>query len=411
VFTERFVDTHHPTAANGKCPALPSRTLLTTIWYPATARSSAASPQPGATPARSAGPYPLIVFAHGFSANPGLYAALLSRWAAAGYVVAAPLFPLSGSASLCGPVAGDTANQPSDLSYVITSLLQLSSSGKSPLAGLVNPGEIGAAGHSEGAITALGVATNTCCRDDRVKAALILAGTAQNYPDGRYDFNQAPPILFIHGTNDSLIPYLDGVGTFNRARGPKGLLTIDKGEHGSAAGLGSAPALAAVGQASTDFFAAYLRGDTAALKRLPADSSPGVAAMRFITAAGSTETIPTPAAPKLHLQASASATDGLVDGQTVIITWSGFSAGKTINILQCTPSDRDLSNSAGCDYTHALLLKPDPTGSGSLPLHIAEGKVGNGTCDATHAGCFILVNNASSTDPANSVFIPITFKP
>jgi hypothetical protein len=38
-----------------------------------------------------------------------------------------------------------------------------------------------------------------------------------------------------------------------------------------------------------------------------------------------------------------------------------------------------------------------------------EGKVGTGVCDATHQGCFIVVNNASSPDPASSVKLPITF--
>ena len=86
-------------------------------------------------------------------------------------------------------------------------------------------------------------------------------------------------------------------------------------------------------------------------------------------------------------------------------TWSGFTAGKVINILEC--SDRRLTNF--CDYTHSDLLKPDPTGAGSLPLQIVEGKVGSGTCDAAHPGCLILVNNASSTDTADDVIISIAF--
>ena len=39
-----------------------------------------------------------------------------------------------------------------------------------PLAGMVEPDEIGIGGHSLGDITTLGVAANSCCRDDRVKA-------------------------------------------------------------------------------------------------------------------------------------------------------------------------------------------------------------------------------------------------
>jgi predicted dienelactone hydrolase len=401
VVTETFVDTSRRTDANGKCPALPSRTLPTTIYYPTGTPS--AQPQPSATPARQ-GPYPLIVFAHGFTANPQLYSALLTQWAEAGYVVAAPLFPLSGSASRCGPIAGDTANQPGDMRFVLTSVLQLSSS-KGILAGLIDQQKIAAAGHSEGAITTLGYVANTCCRDPRVRAAVVLAGTAQKYPNGKYDFAQAPPLLLVHGVDDSLVPYISGVAVFNQAHGPKGLLSITHGDHGSAADP------AKVGRATVDFFDAYLRGNSAALQRLPQDATAGTSTMRFDATVGSTATIPTPAAPKLNLRATASQTTDLVNGQKITITWSGYTAGKVINILQCNASDRDLSNSAGCDYQHAALLHPDPTGSGSVELQIIAGRVGNGVCDAAHPGCFLLVNNASSTDPASNVFIPISFRP
>lgn len=83
--------------------------------------------------------------------------------------------------------------------------------------------------------------------------------------------------------------------------------------------------------------------------------------------------------------------------------------GKVINILQCSGDDRDLTNSAACDFTRAYLLQPDPTGEGSTQLEIVEGAVGTGTCDAKHQGCFIVVNNASLSDPASSRVIPITF--
>jgi hypothetical protein len=44
-----------------------------------------------------------------------------------------------------------------------------------------------------------------------------------------------------------------------------------------------------------------------------------------------------------------------------------------------------------------------------VELEIIEGAVGDGTCDAEHPGCFIVVNNASSSDPRDSVVVPISF--
>ena len=53
---------------------------------------------------------------------------------------------------------------------------------------------------------------------------------------------------------------------------------------------------------------------------------------------------------------------------------------------------------------------PDPTGSGSVDLDIGTGVIGNGVCDATHEG-YVVVNNASSTDPAGSKVVTIWFSP
>ena len=52
---------------------------------------------PGAAPARAPGPFPLVIFGHGFAVTPGPYASLLEAWARAGYVVAAPIFPLGNA--------------------------------------------------------------------------------------------------------------------------------------------------------------------------------------------------------------------------------------------------------------------------------------------------------------------------
>ena len=204
------------------------------------------------------------------------------------------------------------------------------------------------------------------------------------------------------------MPYDQGVATFNRARGPKALLTIDKGDHGSAAGLvpgSSTPVI----RSTIDFLNEYVRGDRRAAASFVGDAKSAVTKLTFVPEPGSTATIPTVPKPKLDLHAAVEPNTNLAGGQKVTVTWSGYTPGKVVNILQCAGSDQDLSDSAACDYTKAALLHADPTGSGSLELEIVEGKVGTGVCDATHQGCFIVVNNASSPDPASSAKVPITF--
>ena len=91
MLTRTFVDPHRSTGVNGSVPGHAGRTLVTTIMYPAQG-TAAGRVTVNAAPDHTDGPYPLIVFAHGFGSSGVEYRGLLERWAAAGYVVAAPLF-------------------------------------------------------------------------------------------------------------------------------------------------------------------------------------------------------------------------------------------------------------------------------------------------------------------------------
>jgi fermentation-respiration switch protein FrsA (DUF1100 family) len=410
VLTETLVDTHRSTPAWDGQPILPQRTLVTTIWYPANGPLSSSQPKTGAAPDRSGGPFPLIVFSHGLGADPQEYGALLSYWAASGFVVAAPQFPLTSAHTPGGPDEGDVTNQPADVRFVVTSVLKESASAGGTLSGLVNPREIGAAGHSNGAITTLALAADTCCQDPRIKAAEILAGDELSFPGGHYDFGKAPPLLLVHGTADEFIPYPQAINIFNDARGPKALLTIKGGSHEAAAGFSTRSA-ASVLHTTTDFFSAYLTGNQEALSRLSSDGQKGVTTMRFDRQAGSRDTITTVPPPILHLHASATPTTHLANNQVVTVHWSGYTAGKVVNVLECAASDVKSNSSSACSFAHAHVLTPDPTGTGSLKVEMVEGPVGTGTCDASHPGCLIIVNNASSSAPTSSVRIPISFGP
>jgi dienelactone hydrolase len=361
VMTETFVDHSRITPANGDEPKLPDRTLVTTIWYPAKGGVHTTTPIQGAAPDRSGGPYPLIVFGHGLGATPEVYEGLLSRWAAAGFVVAAPRFPLTSSNAPGGLDPNDVFNQPKDMSYVITSVLRDSARSTGTLSGLVAPHEVGVAGHSEGAITTLGF-FNSCCRDARIKAAEVIDGDPEAYPSGSYHFGGDPPLLVVHGTADALLPFSQMV--------------------------------------------AYLRGDTLALNRIVGDGQPGVSRVYFAPSPGSTTTIATVPQPKTHLRATVSPTTNLTDGQSVTVDWSGFQPGKVVNIVECSSA-----SATGCNISGGHILTPDPTGTGTVSLRIVAGRVGSGLCDAAHPGCEVLVNDAGLETPTATIRIPITFAP
>jgi dienelactone hydrolase len=397
--TMTFVDTSRSTPAWGPAAAQDSRTLVTTIWYPA-----------------HGGPFPLIVFGHGLGGSPHDYRSLLTAWAAAGYVVAAPLFPLSNSQTPGGPDGGDIGNQPGDMSFVIDEVLKASAASSGPLSGLVQPDEIGAAGHSNGAITTLGLVGNSCCRDTRVKAAVVMAGTTEGLGSGTYDLAEAPPLLVVSDRHDGLVPYADAIAVYNQARGPKALLSLDwdtaSDASGSTAHMASSgvvgPTSTQVVTSTTAFFDAFLKHQHGALQAVSADGHSSLSSVHVAWTQGSRATLPVPKAAPVHLHASVTPATGLSDGEAVTVHWSGYTAGKVVNILECSHVEIASASSAGCSFDHAAILHPDPTGSGSAVIHVGTGVIGDGVCDAAHS-CYVIVNNASSTDPSDTKELPIHF--
>jgi fermentation-respiration switch protein FrsA (DUF1100 family) len=176
----------------------------------------------------SGGPYPLIVFGHGFALTPATYAGLLLAWAQAGYVVAAPAFPLGNANAPGGPTESDLVNQPGDMSFVISELLNLNAR-RGGLRGKIAASRIAVAGHSDGAETALAVAYDHRYRDSRVRAAIVLSGAAL---PGMGPFPpRGPPLLAVQGTADPINAPGSTAAYFQLARRPKFLLWLVGASH------------------------------------------------------------------------------------------------------------------------------------------------------------------------------------
>lgn len=220
-----------------------ARPVTTYLWYP--------------PPASGNGPWPLVVFGHGFATTPLRYRRLLRAWAAAGYLVAAPVFPLGNANAPGGPDENDIVNQPRDMSFVITRLLAASASPASPLHGLIERSRIAAAGQSDGAETAFAAAYERPWRDRRVRAAVILSG-AELGRHVRLVSHTPPPLLAIQGTADRINPPIYSLDLFHAVPRPKFLLLLR--------GAGHLPPytnpgsrLAAVERVSIAFLNHYLR--------------------------------------------------------------------------------------------------------------------------------------------------------
>jgi pimeloyl-ACP methyl ester carboxylesterase len=122
-----------------------------------------------------------------------------------GFVVAAVDFPRT-NCHLAGPDESDLVNQPADVAYVIGRMLAASTGPRGFLAGLVDPGKVAVAGHSDGGDTVAALAANTCCQDPAVSAAIVLAGAEWRPMAGSYFTRATPPILFVQGDADNINP-------------------------------------------------------------------------------------------------------------------------------------------------------------------------------------------------------------
>jgi predicted dienelactone hydrolase len=249
--------------------------LPTEVWYPATTKSGRVVPD------RNGAPFPLVVFSQGFDLAVSAYARLLSHWAAAGFVVAAPSYPYTAPP---GPLdEADILNHPAELRSVIHALIGAARQHTSALSGLVNAAEVGLAGHSDGGDVSLAVADNTCCRDPSVKAVAVLSGAELSSFGGTYFTGPEPPLLVVQGSDDPVNVPACSAQIYDEAEGPKYYLDLLGADHQGPYVASKGAALSrrdqgVVASATTDFFQAELAGRRGALSSLQrAGNVPGVA--------------------------------------------------------------------------------------------------------------------------------------
>jgi predicted dienelactone hydrolase len=104
-------------------------------------------------PDRTDGPYPLVVFSHGYGLSPIVYGTLVEHYASQGFVVLAPEHNESFDGTLDG-FWEELIDRPFDIRRTIDLAEKLSTSGE-PLAGVTDVDDVAVVGHSYGGYTAL----------------------------------------------------------------------------------------------------------------------------------------------------------------------------------------------------------------------------------------------------------------
>jgi dienelactone hydrolase len=263
-FALTLVDRRRSTPSAPHRPASPCRVLTTVVRYPAGV----------------SGPVPLVVVAHGRDNDPSSLATLLDAWAGAGYVVAAPTFPVTRKDRNGAPVRAESVAQAADMRFVVDRILAASrGTDPSPLRGVVDPAHVGAAGMSLGGLAVYGLVSNTCCRDRRVTAAILLAAVRRDFPDERYQKNRAP-VLLVQGDADP--GYHNSVDAYPELAPPKWFVTLSGSQHAPPFEVPPGPEAPLVYAMTTDFWDRYLKGDPSATARITdaVQASAGKATLR-----------------------------------------------------------------------------------------------------------------------------------
>lgn len=222
-------DASRPIEANEHHAAAASRQLFTRIYYPAKAMGNVFQ----AAALADGGPFPLLMYSHGYSSNVDEAKVAGEHAASHGYIVVAANFPLSSLFANDGsPDVTDIPNQPRDVSFLIDRVLEFSEQSGHLLQGAVDAERIGALGVSAGGLTTLLVSLHATDHDPRIRAAMPVAPLASFLTPAFYEETRSIPLLFVHGTLDAFIDYeTNGRRAFERSLPNSYLITVDKGSH------------------------------------------------------------------------------------------------------------------------------------------------------------------------------------
>lgn len=214
-FEETFIDTSRPSPAHDSYAGSPQRELEATVWHPSS---------------YEAGPFPLIVYSHGFSSNRSGGAYLGEHLASHGYVVVAANFPLTNTYAPDRPWVRDISNQPGDVSFLIDEMLAHSRDPDSVLWRMIDERRIGVTGISLGGMTSTLAAFHPELGDARIGAALSIAGpTGQFLP--QFFLHRDVPFLMLGGDIDALVPFASNAApVLDKVPGAQ-LVTVVNGSH------------------------------------------------------------------------------------------------------------------------------------------------------------------------------------
>ena len=168
-------------------------------------------------PLADGGPYPVVIYSHGFGGHRDVAIFLTSHLASHGFVVASPEhIHRNLPAQAFGTAESSPEKDQADIANTLAAL-------ESALGGAVDTARVGVIGHSAGARTALDALANQA-----VLAAIPLAGGGAVPPEGA-----DKPILVIVAELDITVPIDRSLESYDSAPGPKTFVNLARAGHNS----------------------------------------------------------------------------------------------------------------------------------------------------------------------------------
>ena len=168
-------------------------------------------------PLADGGPYPVVIYSHGFGGHRDVAIFLTTHMASHGFIVASPEhIHRNLPAQAFGTAESNPEKDQADIANTLAAL-------ESALGGAVDTARVGVIGHSAGARTALDALANTA-----VLAAIPLAGGGAVPPEGA-----DKQILVIVAELDITVPTDRSLASYDSAPGPKTFVNLAQAGHNS----------------------------------------------------------------------------------------------------------------------------------------------------------------------------------
>ncbi len=170
-------------------------------------------------PISGAGPFPVVVFSHGYGGYPEQSTFLTDHLATWGFVVVAPDHRSRDLKAVIGGTTGEGPDDVTDLRQALGLARFMSAAPDGLLSGKLDLHRVASLGHSAG-----GGAAITFAGDSDVRAYIGLAPASGTPPP-------AKPGMIMQGTSDKVVHPADTLKLFARLPSPKRLILVHRAGH------------------------------------------------------------------------------------------------------------------------------------------------------------------------------------